>query len=223
MAGSQGLRQANATYMPPPMQQTAPIFSSECIDRTVERLEPTVPLLHQAHPATHLLANALHKAQALAAKSAPILRPSSQGVGFAVGEYRRRGSASVAGESPRVRAGGSLEELDSAPGWRAQGVDSLAISQAGYPAHLLSAGTLLPGGPVGLGVAPPSDKGSLTRAEQPAEQQELSLHHADFADGQMLARGHGGSMPSQPSQTSIRALLAPQSFSASRSGGADSR
>ncbi|KAK9908005.1 hypothetical protein WJX75_001359 [Coccomyxa subellipsoidea] len=85
LAGSQGLRQASATYMPPPQQQTAPIFSSDRIDRTVERLEPTVPLLHQAHAANHLLASAIQEAHVQAAKSCPILRPA-HGRGYAVGE-----------------------------------------------------------------------------------------------------------------------------------------
>jgi hypothetical protein len=236
--------------MPPPQQQTAPIFSSDRIDRTVERLEPTVPLLHQAHAANHLLASAIQEAHVQAAKSCPILRPA-HGRGYAVGEVSRRGSStggSSAGDPPR-QAGGSLEELGSAlgrlPAAAASGAaHGLAVSAAGYPAHLISAGTLLPGGPGGVGfpavAAEPAAQGSSSLAQPlqskstslqeaswqqyPQQQRELSLQPADFGNVQVLAPSGGGSMPLQPSQTSIRALLASQSLSKrNNSGGADAR
>lgn len=232
--------------MPPPQQQTAPIFSSDRIDRTVERLEPTVPLLHQAHAANHLLTSAIQEAHAQAAKSGPILRPAHGG-GYAVGEVPRRGSStggSFAGDPPW-----QARELGSALGWlpaaaASEGAHGLAVSAAGYPAHLISAGTLLPGGPGGMGfaavAAEPAAQGSSSLAQPlqskstslqkaswqqyPQQQRELSLQPADFGNVQVLAPSGGGSMPLQPSQTSIRALLASQLLSEkNNSGGVDAR
>ena len=174
-SGTQGFVQANATYMPPPLQQTAPIFSSDRIDRTVQSLEPTVPLLHQAQASSHLLASALQQANFQAAHSSSMLRPPQSG-SFAVGEAPRRWSSSGgsnAGNNPgspgAAAAAAAPQPFSFAPG--AAQPQAMAFPAASYPPHLVSAGTLLPGGSSGWGAIPAVDPGSF--------------HHS-FSQGQPL-------------------------------------
>ena len=161
--------QANATYMPPPLQQTAPIFSSDRIDRTVQSLEPTVPLLHQVQPSSQLLASALQEANFQASHSSSMLRPPQSG-SFAVGEVPRRWSGSggtSAAETPRSLGAAATQPISFAPG--AVQSQSLASSAASYPPHLMSAGTLLPGGTSEWAAAPAVEPGSSPPGGQPLQ------------------------------------------------------
>ena len=49
---------AHQTYVPAPMQQSAPILSRDRIDMTANKLELTVPLLHEPHTAKEVLVGA---------------------------------------------------------------------------------------------------------------------------------------------------------------------
>ncbi|CAL8469551.1 g9092 [Coccomyxa elongata] len=169
LAGTRGFMQANATYMPPPLQQTAPIFSSDRIDRTVQSLEPTVPLLHQVQPSSQLLASALQEANFQASHSSSMLRPPQSG-SFAVGELPRRWSGSggtSAVDTPRSLGAAAPQPLSFAPG--AAQSQALATSAASYPPHLMSAGTLLPGGTSEWAAAPAVEPGSSPPGGQPLQ------------------------------------------------------
>jgi hypothetical protein len=49
---------AHQTYVPAPIQQSAPILSVERTNTTANSLEQTVPLLHEAHTAKDILVGA---------------------------------------------------------------------------------------------------------------------------------------------------------------------
>ena len=63
IAGVANMMYAHQTYVPAPVQQSAPILSVDRIDTTAHNLEQTVPLLHEAHTARDILVGAYQPAQ----------------------------------------------------------------------------------------------------------------------------------------------------------------
>lgn len=223
--------QANATYMPPPAQRTAPILSSDRVDRTVQSLEPTVPLLHQANLSSSILASYLQSAQHQAISSSSMLRPPTSTGGNSGGGTP---GAPVVGHSRR-RTGGpssasSAPDLTPAVSGRSGGLSSagaaaaatLAVS-AGYSPHLMSAGTLMPGGPDGtgppVGVAAEGSSPKLSTSADSAphwpgslQMRQSAASAQDLGNAQLLVPAGEGSLRSQtlPAQSSLRAMLASQ-------------
>ena len=58
VAGVHNMMYAHQTYVPAPIQQSAPILSVERTTTTAHSLEQTVPLLHEAHTAKDVLVGA---------------------------------------------------------------------------------------------------------------------------------------------------------------------
>lgn len=54
---------AHQTYVPAPVQQSAPILSVDRMNMTAHNLEQTVPLLHEAHTAKDRLVGAYQTVQ----------------------------------------------------------------------------------------------------------------------------------------------------------------
>ena len=57
-AGVHNMMYAHQTYVPAPIQQSAPILSVDRTNTTANSLEQTVPLLHEAHTAKDILVGA---------------------------------------------------------------------------------------------------------------------------------------------------------------------
>ncbi len=62
-AGVANLMYAHQTYVPAPVQQSAPILSVDRMSTTAHNLEQTVPMLHEAHTAKDILVGAYHTVQ----------------------------------------------------------------------------------------------------------------------------------------------------------------
>ncbi|CAK0784415.1 hypothetical protein CVIRNUC_007619 [Coccomyxa viridis] len=74
-SGVANMMYAHQTYVPAPMQQSAPILSRDRIDMTANKLELTVPLLHEPHTAKEVLVGAYNTLGHQAASSNSMLHP----------------------------------------------------------------------------------------------------------------------------------------------------
>lgn len=63
LAGVANLMYAHQTYVPAPVQQSAPILSVDRMSTTAQNLEQTVPLLHEAHTVQDILVGAYQTVQ----------------------------------------------------------------------------------------------------------------------------------------------------------------